>query len=214
MKASDLSVVTRLTQATAKVIKDPVYLKNIEYGKPRDGHPEGTLKAHIEELLTNVAKLDEGVDDWMLQRLVFLVHVHDTFKANALSGSPITHPQSHASLAVAYAKQHTEDRGILNTLQFHDLNWAMWQKAKKMGGMLSIGQRREIEELVALLNYDLPLYLLFTLVDGCVPGKEGDKAFWFIGQVNASLPEAFRITKERFPWLKAFSDYDPTWVEE
>jgi hypothetical protein len=29
---------------------DPRYRKNIQYGQPRSGHPEGKVKFHIEDL--------------------------------------------------------------------------------------------------------------------------------------------------------------------
>src|SRR5689334_22160734 len=40
-----------------KIFADPRYQKNIEYGEPRSGHPEGKVKYHIAELEENLEKL-------------------------------------------------------------------------------------------------------------------------------------------------------------
>ena len=43
------------------IIADPDYQKNLDWGKPRGGHPEGTVRAHIEELEQNLEKMkDKG----------------------------------------------------------------------------------------------------------------------------------------------------------
>ena len=47
-----------------KIMADPRYRKNIEYGEPRSGHPEGKVKQHIADLeilikMGRVSKEDE-----------------------------------------------------------------------------------------------------------------------------------------------------------
>ena len=46
-----------MKEIVAQVISDPRYQKNIEYGEPRSGHPEGKVKYHIAELEENLEKL-------------------------------------------------------------------------------------------------------------------------------------------------------------
>src|SRR5687767_2594560 len=83
-----------------RVIADPRYQKNVEYGEPRAGHPEGKIKFHIAELEENLEKLvPRGISEEQYWKLKFLIHVHDTFKADATPDSPILSPNSHASLA-------------------------------------------------------------------------------------------------------------------
>jgi hypothetical protein len=61
------------------ITNDPRYLRNLDWGKARSGHPEGTIRAHIAEVDRNLDKLSE-TDYW---RLRVLIHTHDTFKAEA-----------------------------------------------------------------------------------------------------------------------------------
>ncbi|MGC3972108.1 MAG: hypothetical protein QM775_33650 [Pirellulales bacterium] len=92
---------TDYVAAYEAVVRDPRYLKNLSWGKPRAGHPEATIEAHIRELEENLARLRPRLVDDEHAKLRLLIHVHDTFKADAISDAPIVHPRSHASLARA-----------------------------------------------------------------------------------------------------------------
>jgi hypothetical protein len=170
-----------LKETLAAVLADPRYQKNIEYGEPRPGHPEGSVKAHIAELEANLTALKPRLrseDDYW--KLMFLIHVHDTFKADAaLPPVPIRSPHSHASLAVAFARNFTDDADLLNMLQFHDEGYALWLELKHEGHYNS-------ERFQAVLNaiQDWDLFLLFTIIDGCTAGKDKSKTLWFINEVK------------------------------
>jgi hypothetical protein len=43
-----------------RVLADPRYRKNIEYGEPRPGHPEGKIRFHIRELEDNLENCGGG----------------------------------------------------------------------------------------------------------------------------------------------------------
>lgn len=165
----------------AAVQADPRYQKNIEYGKPRPGHPEGTVKAHIADLEANLAMLKPRLrseDDYW--KLMFLIHIHDTFKADAAPPPvPIRSPHSHASLAVTFARNFTDDIDLLNMLQFHDEGYALWRELQHNG-------HSNPERFQALLNaiQDWDLFLLFILIDGCTAGKDKSKTAWFIHEVK------------------------------
>ena len=112
-----------------KIMSDARYLKNIEYGEPRSGHPEGKVKHHIAELeenLENLVSRQAGeISEAQYWKLKFLIHVHDTFKADATPDVPILNPNSHASLARKFAAEFVNDEDLLNMLQFHDVNYAL-----------------------------------------------------------------------------------------
>jgi len=106
----------------AEILADSRYQKNIEYGKPRSGHPEGKVKVHIEQLISNLEVIKPRLwSDDAYWKLLFLIHVHDTFKAEAQSDVPILHPQSHASLAVLYVFLISGICENLGDRVFHDL---------------------------------------------------------------------------------------------
>ena len=159
-----------------KVIADSRYQKNIEYGEPRAGHPEGKIKFHIAMLEENLEKLAaRGISEEQYWKLKFLIHVHDTFKADAVPNSHILNPNSHASLARKFAAEFVDDEDLLNTIQFHDVNYALWQQFKRTGSY-------DFERLHHLLEtiHDWDLFLMFLIIDGSTKGKDPSKLIWFM----------------------------------
>ena len=175
-----------------RVIADPRYQKNIEYGEPRPGHPEGKVKYHIAELEQNLEKLvSRGVTQEQYWKLKFLIHVHDTFKAEATPDVPIRHPNSHASLAKKFAKEFTADEDLLNMIQLHDVNFALWKQFSATG---SYDQERFMNLLNTIRDWDL--FLMFLITDGSTSGKERSKLIWFMKEVAR-----FRKTRIDESWI-------------
>lgn len=163
-----------------KIIADPRYQKNIEYGEPRSGHPEGKVKYHIAELEENLEKLAaRGISEEQYWKLKFLIHVHDTFKAEAAPDSPILSPNSHASLAKAFASEFIDDEDLLNMIQFHDVNFSLW---KQFAAISSYDVRRFENLLETIQDWDL--FLMFLILDGSTKGKDPKKIGWFINEVG------------------------------
>jgi hypothetical protein len=167
--------------AVERVIADPRYLKNIEFGEPRSGHPEGKIKNHIAHLEINLEQLKHRLpDDETYWKLKFLIHVHDTFKPDATqTGTSPDKPYSHASLARAFASEFVTDQDILNIIQYHDEDYALWKYFQRTG-------QYDEERLEILLNtiQDWDLYLAFIIVDGYTEGKVLEKLPWFINWVR------------------------------
>src|SRR5919197_2570861 len=107
-----------MREIITQIISDPRYLEIVEYGEPRSGHPEGKVKYHIAELAENLEKLaSHRISEEQYWKLKFLIHVHDTFKADAIPDEPIISPRSHASLAKKFASEFTTDEDLLNMIQ-------------------------------------------------------------------------------------------------
>jgi hypothetical protein len=175
-----------------RITADTRYLKNIEYGEPRSGHPEGKVKLHIAELEENLEKLlVRRISEEQYWKLKFLIHVHDTFKADAIPNSSILNPKSHASLARKFAAEYTNDEDLLNMIQFHDVNYSLWRQWKQTGSY----DEERLARLVATIQ-DWDLFLLFLIIDGSTRGKDRSKLLWF-------LQEAAKHTK---------SMVDESWV--
>jgi hypothetical protein len=164
-----------------KIIHDPRYQKGIEYGEPRSGHPEGKVKYHIADLEENLEKLasHHGISEEQYWKLKFLIHVHDTFKADAIPDVPIISPNSHASLARKFASEFIEDDDLLNMLQFHDVNFALWKQFAATGAY----DVQRFENLLDTIQ-DWNLFLMFIIIDGSTLGKDPHKIRWFIGEVG------------------------------
>lgn len=167
----------------ARVLADERYKKNVEfeYDRPHSGHPEGKVKYHIAELEENLEKLKHRLaneDDYW--KLKFLIHVHDTFKAEASqAGVPTTDPRSHESLAKAFAKEFTDDADLLNIIQYHDENYTLWKQHKNHGTY-----NREWFQFLLDTIRDWDLFLIFTIIDGHTKGKDLEKLTWFVNQVK------------------------------
>jgi len=162
------------------ILADPRYLKNIEYGEPREGHPEGKVKFHIADLEANLEKLRErGISDEQFWKLKFMIHVHDTFKAEAVPDVRILDPRSHASLAREYASQFTQDADLLNMIQFHDENFALWNQWHHRGAY-DMDRFRKLLDTIQ----DWDLFLMFVIIDGSTAGKERAKLEWFLREVR------------------------------
>jgi len=163
-----------------KITADPRYQKNIEYGEPRSGHPEGKVKYYIADLEENLEKLvSDGISEEQYWKLKFLIHVHDTFKAEAIPDSPIINPNSHASLAKKFASEFIDDEDLLNMIQFHDLNFALW---KQFAATATYDTQRFENFLETIQDWDL--FLMFIIIDGSTEGKDPDKIRWFISEVR------------------------------
>jgi len=164
-----------------QVMADSRYLKNIEYGRPRSGHPEGKVRLHIAELEAILEKLAPGISEEQYWKLKFLIHVHDAFKADAIPNSPIESPNSHASLARKFASEFTDDVDLLNMLQYHDVNFALWKEYAATG---SYDFDRFSKLLETIIDWDL--FLMFLIIDGSTNGKDPAKLRWFIREVRKS----------------------------
>src|SRR6185503_14712407 len=168
-----------MKEIVERVLADPRYLRNIEYGEPRSGHPEGKVKYHIAELELNLEKLAPRISEEQYWKLKFLIQIHDTFKADAIPDSPIESPNSHASLARKFASEFTAEADLLAMIQFHDLNFALWKQFAATG-------LYNVERFSRLLDtiMDWDLFLMFLIIDGCTQGKDPDKVRWFIAEVR------------------------------
>ncbi len=153
---------------------DPRYLSNLDWGKPRSGHPEGTIRAHLKELESNLRQLASRLSRWEIDRLRLLIHSHDTFKPDATPGVPISDPRSHASLAREFLAEFFPDPDLLAMVQSHDEPFALWNRTR--GGRSHDSAR--VERLLAEIgNHDL--FSAFLLVDGCTRGKTGEPLRWW-----------------------------------
>src|SRR6266498_4915138 len=175
-----LDVLSMYKEAVEQIKADPRYQANIEYGEPRSGHPEGKVKYHIAELEENLEGLkSRGISDDEYWKLKFLIHVHDSFKKEAVPDVAILDPRSHATLAREYASQFASDIDLLNMIQFHDENYALWKQYRAAG---SYDDQRFKKLLGAIADWDL--FLMFLIIDGSTKGKERSRLIWFIGEVR------------------------------
>lgn len=164
-----------------KIISDPRYKRNVLYGKPRRGHAEGTVEAHIKELENNLHTLDgmDLISEENYWKLEVLIHVHDSFKAESARDVSILDPNSHSTLARNYLATLTDDKDLLNIVQYHDLGYAVYRKFKATG---RFDEGRMATALAMIDDYDL--FLLFAIIDSCTESKGREMITWFVKFVS------------------------------
>jgi hypothetical protein len=170
----------------AAIVRDPRYLANLDWGEPRSGHPEGTVRAHIEELERNLKQLRRRVTEEEHWKLKILIHTHDSFKAEAKQGVAILDPRSHASLARAFLAEFTDDADLLAMVQLHDEPFALFRQAEFKGAYSA----ERFEKLLAAIR-DWNLFLAFNIIDGCTLGKEREPLRWLFQTVEGKVNSTF-----------------------
>ncbi len=168
------------------VTHDECYERNIDWGEPRPGHPEGKVGAHIAELERNLDALRPRLSEEEFWKLRVLVHVHDTFKGHAKDGARITDPGSHASLARRFLAGFTSDADLLAMTQFHDEPYALWRQVQHHGHY----DQRRFDALLATIR-DWNVFLAFLIVDGCTAGKQRDPLHWFFAETAGRVASRF-----------------------
>jgi hypothetical protein len=168
------------------VTRDPRYTGNLDWGEPRPGHPEGTIRAHIAELDRNLEALCHKLSETDYWRLKLLIHTHDTFKAEARPGAAISSPDSHASLARAFLAEFCDDDDLLQSLQYHDEPMALWRPFVAKARF----NRQRFDALLTNIR-DWDLFLAFNIIDGCTQGKDRNALRWFFQQVAGKVATNF-----------------------
>lgn len=164
------------------VVVDSRYQERLDWGEPRPGHPEGTIRAHIEDLERNLDALASRFSDVDCLKLRILIHTHDTFKADAKKGVAIIDDRSHASLARKFLSEVCDDDDLLNMVQYHDEPRALWRQVQTWGWY----DRDRFKALLSNIS-DWNLFLAFCIIDGCTSGKNRDPLSWFFAELDGKV---------------------------
>jgi hypothetical protein len=168
------------------IVVDPRYQRNLDWGKPRPGHPEGTVRRHIAEIEQNLETLRPRLSDVDYWRLKLLIHTHDSFKAESERGVAITDPKSHASLARQFLAEFCDDPDLLAIVQYHDEPFALW---RQFGAKGEFNQDRLATLLKSIADWNL--FLAFNIIDGCTKGKGRQPLHWFFKEVDGKVVSEF-----------------------
>jgi hypothetical protein len=170
----------------ASIVADPRYQRNLDWGEPRSGHPEGTIRAHIQELEANLEKLKLELSEEEFWKLKLLIHVHDTFKPDSVPEIRITDPRSHASIARSFLAEYCGDADLLAMVQYHDEPYALYRQSTGKRGP----NRERFNALLSNIK-DWDLFLAFLIIDGCTAGKPRDPLRRFFSQIDSKVETRF-----------------------
>lgn len=162
------------TDLERAVCADPEWLRGASWGIPRPGHPEGSVAAHVAEVLANVDRVAGNPRE--RERLRFVALLHDACKHLVDESRPRAGDNHHALLARRLAERFTDDRELLEIIELHDEACNAWRAFHH--GRAGRGEERA-RALVERLGPALPLYLRFFRADNGVPGKSPEPLDWF-----------------------------------
>ena len=157
--------------------EDPVLLAGLAWGKPRKGHPEGPVGAHVAHLL-------ETIDAWAetgtrRSELRVIALTHDSLKYQVREWLPRTGENHHAMRARRFAERYLEDERLLAAIELHDRPYGIWRR-RRPG---SERERRALDELVARLP-DHDLFARFVELDGSTEGKKPEPIEWLRAELR------------------------------
>lgn len=161
-----------------QIQQDPIYRKNIAWGEPRRGHPEGTIGAHIAELEENLLRLQSKLTASESDLLRLLIHVHDTLKPDAKEGVSIMDAGSHASLAREFLAGYCDEADVLEMIQYHDEPYALYLQFKKRGACDPVRWERLLNQIQ---NWEM--FVAFLIIDNCTRGKAPAPLEWALPKI-------------------------------
>ena len=159
------------TDLERAVLADPVLQEGLAWGKPRSGHPEGTVGAHVEDLLETIERW--GETGQRRQDLRFMAIVHDSLKYKVQNWRPRTGENHHAMRARRFAERYTDDERLLAAIELHDKPYNLWRKVEHRGRM----DEHAFNEMVDRIP-DIDLFLRFVELDGSTEGKTHEPIRW------------------------------------
>lgn len=158
------------TDLERQICADPRWIEGGKYGKPRPGHPEGSVEFHVPMVLANVDKFYG--DSPLRSSLRLIALVHDNFKAFVDRTKPKEGENHHGMVARRFAEQFIVDPVVLDVIELHDDAFNAWKKrnvgrAQRLLARLGTGVARE-------------LYLAFYRCDNGTEGKTQEPYEWFL----------------------------------
>ena len=151
--------------------RDPVLITGLSWGKPRRGHPEGSVGAHVADLLGTIDRWGERGE--RRAELRFLALVHDALKHRVSNWRPRTGENHHAMRARRFAERYTDDERLLATIELHDRPYSLWRRLRR-------GRKVDDAELQHMMRRipDLDLFVRFVELDGSTEGKSPEPVTW------------------------------------
>jgi hypothetical protein len=171
LQRASTSGVTPETELERAVLEDRVLQKGLAWGKPRSGHPEGTVGAHVADLLGTIDRW--GETGQRREDLRFMAIVHDSLKYKVQNWRPRTGENHHAMRARRFAERYTDDERLLATIELHDKPYSLWRKVQHRGRM----DEHAFNEMVERIP-DIDLFLRFVELDGSTEGKTHEPIRW------------------------------------
>jgi hypothetical protein len=162
------------TALERELISDPTLLRGLAWGRPRPGHPEGSVGVHVGDILAAITEPPGR----RRRELRFLALVHDGLKQGVRADRGRSPDNDHAVLARRFAERYVADPRLLVALELHDEPYRIWRSGRSLAALAAMLARVP----------DLELFLRFVELDGSTAGKDPRPLAWLrgIGAVQAA----------------------------
>ncbi len=160
-----------------RIRADPEWQRGAEFRADGAGHPEDSVRHHVDEVLANVERHD---DPALVARLRLIAIVHDSMKHRVRWWLPGR--TDHARLAARFARRYVDDPGLLKVIARHDDAYRAWRFATRTG-LWRLAEWRA-RRLIADLGPELGLFRAFYRCDNETGAKSPDDRLWFDGVVS------------------------------
>jgi len=151
---------------------DADLLRGLAWGRPRSSHPEGSVGAHVADLLETIEDWNEAEPRRSELRAIALVH--DSLKFQVKQWLPKTGENHHAMRARRFAERYVSDERLLATIELHDRPYALWRRMRRKGALDEPSFGAMLERIP-----DPALFLRFVQLDGSGEGKNPEPVAWF-----------------------------------
>lgn len=163
------------TELERRIMRDPEWADGARWGKPRRAHPEGSIAAHVADVLQHVDEVAIDAHDRSRLRLVALVH--DTFKHRVERRLPRIGRNHHGALARRFAERYVDDQQVLEVVELHDEAYNAWRSGRRRHTWTKAEARAQ--RLIERLGPSLPFYLRFYRADNASGDKDPEPLRWF-----------------------------------
>ena len=160
------------TDLERAVVEDPEIRRGLAWGRPRKGHPEGSVGRHVADLLERIESSDAPGELRAQLRLVAVVH--DALKFRVMDRLPHVGPNHHGARARKVVERYTDDESLLTTVELHDRPYGIWRRMRRTGNPQASRLDRLVKRIV-----DPALFLRFVELDGSTEGKDPEPVRWF-----------------------------------
>ena len=158
-----------------KLLSTDAFLRGMDWGEPRFGHPEGKVAVHVREVLDNIDRL-KGLGDTERTRLRLISFAHDTFKYLEDRSNPRDWAKHHGVIARDFLQEFTTDPVVLKITAFHDDAYYAWLYEKRHVEHL---QHKQLEFFQRRMEDCMQLFYLFFKCDTLTGDKTLAPLTWF-----------------------------------
>ncbi len=190
MPSDPSDVVRPETPLEEAICADPAWRAGVEWGEPRSGHPEGTVIAHVADVLANVDRVAEGPAD--RERLRIATLVHDAFKSEVDRSLPKTGENHHGMRARRFAERYITDAELLDVIELHDEAYLAWRHGRRTGDWVEAEARARV--LLDRLGESFAFFMRFYRADNETGGKTDEHRHWIAGLRDGLRLETARLT--------------------